>query len=246
VPKINDIVVLINTYHEDRRPDIERIMEAWLEQTRPVSVCIINGGEEPLAGCFREEYIPEDVHIIEMDPDLGSLTDYAIATLLGGQFLIFADDDFLPKPGFVDTIAQHLYSKRTMPGFVGVMGRAFDESGDYEKSTYYRADRLGVPLQKVDFVGVCFATTYEMLCRTFPFDPARVHRNCDDIWLQMLRHPNLPKHVFATDQYVDLPCASDGSAMYRDPSLRGARQAMVSEWFFNHKQKSIRAEVKTP
>ena len=210
-PKIS---VLINTYHPGRQATIPQVLEAW--EREPVwEIWLLNGGT-PIERSGRSV-------IFNMPHDLGNGMDYVFALLTAGDVIIMADDDFIPAPGQALVMAQQVAK---LGGFVGVIGRRF-VSPQYRENPFFRSSLVDKP-EPVGFVGVCLACSREM----FGFDVRGLHRNCDDIWLQMKVHPTEPKHVIPLTHYRNLKCCNDSSAMFKQgPEMQGQRQAFFAEQF---------------
>lgn len=255
------ISVLITTYHPGRFETIGKVCEAWLEQPAD-QVWLIDGGAE-LQHAQEDAGYPSDSDAygavgrpgsFDMwgridDPrflywplprDFGTRTDYALTALTEGDFICLADDDVLPKLGFLNDLYagwQKSWALSVCDGaggqepvdepIVGVMGRRF-KGPDYQRNTapQYRSSKVEAP-QRVGFVGVvCFSPRQH-----FGFDTRGMHRNVDDLKWQMECKPDVPKWVVPTTAYENLPECKDSTAMWRNRSLKQVRNEFYRKWY---------------
>ena len=212
------ISVLITTYC--RYKTLDRVILGWLAQSAD-QIWVIDGG-----GSFKTQYKDPRLLVFNMPCDLGTKMDYAFALLTEGDLICLADDDVLIKPDFLNA----LYNTwKLKGGIVGILGRTFHGPVYWGDTTFYRASLLKVP-QRVDFCGVVYFASREL----FGFDVRGLPRNCDDLWWEMKIHSKVPKHVAATAKYENLPCAKDGTAMYKTPSLRKQREDFYREYYLKN------------
>ena len=187
VPKIS---VIITTYR--RFKNLERIYLAWLEQ--PVEeVWILNGNTN-----VKLDYgdHPKGV-IFNMPKDFGTKMDYAFALLTEGDYIILADDDVLPMPGFTEDLFRGW--KQVGDGIVGILGRKFTGKR-YGQCHAYLAKKINKPM-RVDFCGIIYFAPRKY----FGFDVRGMPRNCDDLWWHMKIFPDVPKYVVPSKNYENLP-----------------------------------------
>jgi len=204
------ISVLITTYR--RFKNLKSIFRAWLQQ--PVDqVWIINGNP----GVTLDWGQPPKSMVINMPCDLGTKMDYVFALLTEGDFVILADDDVLPLPGFTDDLLRGW--RLVGGGIVGIIGRTFHGPTYWGNTKFYKSSLITKPV-RVGFCGVVYFAPRDY----FGFDVRGLPRNCDDLWWQMRIFPNISKHVIPTVNYKNLPEASDQSAMYKNPVLRQQRE----------------------
>jgi hypothetical protein len=187
----------------------------WLQE--PVDeVWVLDGG-----GQFHSHLKSAHLAVFNLPRDLGTKMDYAFALLTEGDIVVLADDDVLVESGFAADLYRVWEAKE---GFVGIIGRTFHGPRYWGDTTFYRASLIAEPT-RVAFCGVIIMAARSL----FGFDVRGCPRNCDDLWMQMKVHPDVPKHVAPTVHYKNLPEAKDNSAMYRNPSLRLQR-----EKFYKH------------
>jgi hypothetical protein len=210
------ISVIVTTYSTERQGTINRILKSWLKE--PVDqVWLIDGKNPPI---LPEDAIIKDTRF-EYWPlwrDKGTRTDYALVALTDGDYIILADDDVNPFPGLTMDLLRGLEKF----DIVGIMGRTFEGPDYHKNTTYYKANKLTVPM-KVDFCGVVMCARRNR----FFFDTRGMHRNCDDLWWQMMMNPLDTKGVIPTKHYEDLPF----KGMCHDPQLMAVRQAFYEYWY---------------
>jgi hypothetical protein len=225
------ISVIIMTH--DRRGSVAEVCAAWMKQ--PVDqVWLVDGGDPKVLPSYsnagntalyamatdsRFEYWP-------LWKDHGTRTDYALALLTDGDFIILADDDVLPEPGFAKDLHDGFHAAGG--DIVGIMGRQFNGPRYYEDTRYFRADAVTQPLQ-VGFVGVVYFASRAL----FGFDTRGMGRNVDDLWWQMRERPDARKWVVPSKSYRDLPCSMRG--MFHDNGrLRKQREIFYRECYEKH------------
>jgi glycosyltransferase involved in cell wall biosynthesis len=212
------ISVIITTYC--RYGTLDAIIGGWLAQPAE-EVWVLDGG-----GKFKAKAEGGRLLVFNLPRDLGTKMDYAFALLTDGDLVCLADDDLLPSPGFLEDLYAAWKQKG---GIVGTLGHTFQGPVYRANTTFFRGD-LVPAATRVDFCGVVLLAAREV----FGFDVRGCPRNCDDLWLAMKAHPELPKHVVATKRFKNTMAAIDGTAMYRDPKLRGQRQDFYREYYIKN------------
>lgn len=212
------ISVIITTYV--RYGTLDRVIAGWLGQPAD-QIWLLDG-----AGKFKTAHQDPRLLVFNLPADLGTKMDYAFALLTDGDLVCLADDDVIVKPGFLNDLYQ---TWKLKDGIVGIIGRTFHGPTYWGQTKFYRASLLKMA-QKVDFCGVIYFAGRGL----FGFDVRGLPRNCDDLWWQMKIHPTIPKHVAATARYENLPAASDGTAMYKDPVLRQQRQDFYKIYYIKN------------
>jgi hypothetical protein len=159
-----------------------------------------------------------------MPKDFGTRMDYSLATLCDSDFIILADDDVLPKLGFVND----LYNgwRQVGGGIVGIIGRLFKGSHYRHNTIFYKSSHVTTPV-KTDFVGVIYFSERNL----FGFDTRGMHNNCDDLWWQMKIFPEIQKHVVPSKNYVNLPESNDRNCMFNNKEYAEIRQTFYEEYF---------------
>lgn len=197
----NTISVIITNYR--RFKNINAICRAWLDQ--PVEEVILLDCSDKARKKVKN-INDSRFSIISFTKDYGTKTDYAIALLTQGKYIILADDDVLVKEGFVED----LYSwQRKLKGIVGIIGRTFHGEHYRRDTTYYRSDKLDKP-KRVGFVGVIYYSPRHF----FGFDCKGMDNINDDVWWQMKVFPKELKWVIPTKKYKDLPEANDSQSLF--------------------------------
>ena len=210
------VSVLVTTYHPDRWQSLGMISSAWLDQPVEQVWVLDNRGNQ---GHVRSD---DGFAFWPLPCDLKTRADYGVALLTDGDLIICADDDIVPQPGFAQDLVDGMDA--TGAGFVGVIGRVFDDP-EYRKTTFYRASKIDEP-KCVDFTGVCYMAKRKY----FGFDTRGMPVNADDLW-HCRRYPEASKFVIPTDKYENLPACNDGTAMFKNPELAAQRQAYYAEWY---------------
>ena len=210
------ISVLVTTYC--RFENLDRILAAWLRQ--PVDeVWLIDG-----SGRFQSSMKDQRFTAFSMPRDFGTGMDYALAPLTQGDYIILADDDVLPEPGFVEDLFRGYFE--TGGAIVGIIGRTFYGPRYKGDTEFFAANKTERPV-RVGFVGVvCFAAR-----QYFGFDVRGLPRNADDLWWQMREYPRIAKYVIPTKAYLNLPECEDDTAMFHDRALREQRQEFYEKWY---------------
>ncbi len=208
------ITVIVTTYK--RFDNLDAILAAW--KAEPVDEVWLADG----SGTFRPK--TPGIVLFSMPRDFGTRMDYALATLTDTDFIIYADDDVLPLPGF----ATDLYNgwKLFGTGIVGIIGRTFHGPNYRGDTEFYASSKVKLPV-KVDFVGVVYFTPREYI----GFDTKGMHNNCDDLWWQMKVYPEAQKHVVPTRRYRNLPESSNSGCMFHNPEYAAIRQQFYAEWY---------------
>lgn len=233
------VSVLITTYK--RRETIQDVCDAWLAQ--PVTqVWMIDGGDPQVLPSYANANAP-GLWRTATDPrfeywplwrDKGTRTDYALAHLTDGEWVICADDDLVPREGFICDLFAGIpaASPAESSPVIGVMGRTFHGPDYYRDTKHYQACDLEAPV-RVGFCGVCFMAHRS----AFGFDTKGMHRNTDDLWFQMRERPEMAKYVVPSKNYENLPSARDG--MFHDKALRQVRRAFYRDyWERNYKPRA--------
>jgi len=208
--------VLITTRAPERRTTIGEVVGAWAAQTAD-QVWLLNCGA-PLPAM-------KGARVFNLPVDPGTRTDYSMALLTTGDFVVLADDDVVVGHGFLEALFQG-WQEAGARGLVGIIGRTFQGSTYWGETTFFRASLLDRPV-RVGFVGVVILAPRELMA----FDARGCPRNCDDLWLAMKTWPDEPKHVVPVHPYRNLAEAKGKSAMYRDPALREQRQQFYGDHY---------------
>ena len=135
MPKVSIVLV---TYR--RKVNLERILKEWLKQTPDVWLCDCGVN-------FKTE-LP--IKIIKFNPDPGNKARHAAALLTSGDYVIKADDDFLPKPGLIKDFLDN-YPKNK-GGILGIHGRKFNGKSYYKDTRVFVADKINkiIEIDNVD------------------------------------------------------------------------------------------------
>ncbi len=220
---LNDktISVLITTYHPKRRATLGEVVRRWLAQPVDQVWLLDNSGEA------EDEVLDFTTELRflywNLPCNFQTRADYGVAMLTDGDLIICADDDVVPKEGFVkDLVTAH----EQVGGFVGIIGRRFQGPNYYKDCPF--SNSVGVDkLTRVGFVGVVYMGERHL----FSFDTRGMLPNCDDLWHQMKVYTYVGKHVVPTDKYVNLPCSNDDSSMFKSGDLKRQRNAFFVEYY---------------
>jgi|GEM_PF-1919596 len=213
MPKISVVVI---SYR--RSISLGMILKAWLNQIKDVWLC--DCGLD-----FRTE-LP--VKIARFNPDPGNKARHAVALLTDGDYVIKADDDLLPKPGFV----KDFLDNRDCGGILGIHGRIFDGPSYYKNTRAISAYEIK-KIIKVDFVGICTFTSRDNLA----FDLRGCESPIEDLFWQMRAFPKISKYVIPTKNYETLPTATDADCLFYNQEARGIRERFYNKCYLrNHKR----------
>ncbi|GAG31026.1 unnamed protein product, partial [marine sediment metagenome] len=132
------ISVLITTYR--RFKNLHRICMGWLQN--PVDeVWVIDGSGSVFVDIQGHN---GRLTVFNMPKDFGPQAHYALAPLTQGDFVIFSDDDVLPKKHFAEDLYKG-WRECGENGMVGIMGRSFQGEDYYKQTTYYSALKIKKP-----------------------------------------------------------------------------------------------------
>ena len=217
--------VIVTNYR--KRGELGGVLKAWLDE--PVDEVILadcSGAERNILPMLTAEKEPR-FKIVSFSYDFGTKTDYVLALLTSGDFVILADDDVLPKSGFVND----LYTGwKQVGGMVGVIGRIFNGPTYKGGTTFCSSLKIEEPVQ-VGFIGVVYFAERHR----FGFDVRDMpNNNVDDLYWCMDKCRDVCKWVVPSKNYVNLPGASDGGCMFHNPDLKNKRQMYYAEMYNRH------------
>jgi hypothetical protein len=230
---IKKVSVFITTAG-NRTETLPLILSAWLAQPEADDIYLLDGGAagQPGTKPFQrpKQWAPDRLTIVPLNPDPGSAADYIYAPKLARHnTVILADDDILPYGRFTADFIRG-YEEVSPNGFHaigGIIGRSFHGPEYHSGTSFYRADRISKP-QPVGFAGVVLILEKSILNFSIEDCP----KNADDLFLQMKMYPHMRKFVLPVINYKNLPCASDHTAMYRNPALKKEREDFYRKYFF--------------
>lgn len=238
--------VLINCYK--RYDNLSEVIKGWLKN--PVDeVILLDCGNKALYLNELQQLVKNEpkFNIISMTKDLyKTRTDYSVSALTVGDYVVFADDDIVPREGFLNDLykgyvksKKKVAQKRNMSvfstvldPFVGVIGRKFISNVYKTQGTYCRSDKVTEPT-RVGFVGVCY-----MVARKYAIFDTRLlpHRNVDDLFHCMEVFPEVSKFVVPSKNYKDLPEASNDTAMFHNKKYTQIRQDYYAKMYNKNKK----------
>lgn len=210
MPKISVVIV---TYR--RSTDLESILKAWLEQTDDVWLCD--------CGLNFKTSLP--IKIVQFDPDPGNKVRHAVALLTDGDYIIKADDDFIPKPGFINDLLRY----RQNDTILGIHGRIFHGPSYYRNTMAISANKISSPVE-VDFVGICTFAAREYLA----FDLKGCETSIEDLFWQMKCFPKVKKWVIPSKNYITLPTATDTECLFYNTKAREVREKFYKEFYLKN------------
>jgi len=211
---ITSVVVL--TYR--RYKDLDAVLKAWLSETPDVWLCDCGHG-------FQTN-LP--IKIVKINPDPGSKSRHAVALLTSGDFVIKADDDVIPLPGFIKDV-QNGWINAGSNGICGVIGRQFNGESYYKNTLFHASNKID-KIQTVDFVGVITFSPRKHLA----FDLKNCQTPIEDLYWQMKAFPNVPKYVIPTKKYINLGSSRDANRLFRDEKARITRETFYKEYYLNN------------
>jgi len=217
-----NISVVVLTHRRYR--GLDTILKAWLSETPDVWLCDCGPG-------YKTSLPVNTVYII---PDCGSKARHAAALLTSGDFVIKADDDVMPLPGFVNDL-HNGWVKSGSKGICGVIGRRFNGESYYKNTAFCASNKVN-QIQKVDFVGVVTFSPREYLA----FDLKGCQTPIEDLYWQMKVFPGVPKYVVPTKRYKNLESSSDSGCLFHNEKAREIREKFYREWYIkNYKKKAV-------
>lgn len=208
------VTVIVTTYNRYDR--LNSILRSWLLQCP--NVILANGGK-----IFQTSH---NIRQIYFNPDPGNKIRFYAGLTAETEYIILADDDFLPKLELIQDLIQ--WKIRLKCDFAGIIGRRFNDEPEYLNTKFFRADKLEAP-EKVDFTGVCYLTDKKNLFKMG--DPSKTpDRSVDDLFFQCVKLPGASKYVIPTKNYENLfPECNDPGSIFQDPASKAFRQKYYKE-----------------
>ena len=205
-----NVSVVIPTYR--RLQNLEKILEAWLLQTRDVWLCDSSNK--------FETKLP--INHIRFSPDQGIPARHAISILAQGDFVIKADDDVLPQSGLINDFLRFAH----LDGIFGIMGRSFLGDLYLGKTKVYRSREISKP-EKVGMLGILTFSPRKYLV----FDLKGCTSGTEDLFWHMKAFPRAAKYVIPTKNYIQLPESDDADCHFRNPKIRAERKAFYKKYY---------------
>jgi hypothetical protein len=204
----NRISVLITSY-KSRFSTLDQVIQSWTAQ--PVDeIWVIDDGNN-----FSTKIKDSRLLIFNMPKDFETKSDYALASLTEGDYIIFADDDVIVRNNF--SVDLYIAANKTNGGIVGVIGY----NGRRLKRSWSVKE-----LTRVFWVGIVIMIPRKYIC----FDVRGMHKNCDDLWLCMKIHRNINKYVVPTKNYINLSISRNSTALTNQKELKKARQDFFDKY----------------
>jgi len=209
MPKVSVVIV---SYR--RKANLERIIKAWLEQTPDVWLCD--------CGVNLRTDLP--IKIIKFNPDPGNKVRHAISLLTSGDYVIKADDDFLPKPGLIND-----FLKWYKTGIIGIHGRKFLGKSYYRNTRATESKKVD-KMTEVDFVGICTFTSRAYLA----FDFKGCLTPIEDLFWQMKAFPDIKKWIIPTKNYEKLKESNDKDCLFYNSTARQIREKFYNKYYLEN------------
>jgi hypothetical protein len=200
-----NLSAVVVTYR--RLASIERILAAWLAETRDVWLCDCSAEGVRTA-------LP--INIIRAVPDPGNRIRHAVALLTAGEWVVKADDDVLPRPGIGNDFVN--YQRTLGPAILGIHGRKFIGNEYYSQTRLYGSKEISV-VEEVDFVGVMTCAARSLL----PFDLRGCGSAVEDLFWQMGPARRARKFVIPTANFQHLAESKDSGRLCGTPEQKQAR-----------------------
>ena len=214
----NDKISVLITSHKARFNTLNRVIGSWL--TQPVDeIWVIDDGNN-----FKTEIKDPRLLIFNMPKDFETKSDYVLSILSDGDLIVLADDDIIVYESFL--IDLYNGYKKTKNSIVGIYGKRCLGPHYLKDTKRYKSKNIE-NIEEVDFIGILF------MCerKYFNFDVRGMHKNCDDLWFSMKIHSNIKKYVIPTKKYIDLPCSSNKTAMYKNQNIKKPRYNFYTEYY---------------
>jgi len=205
--------VVVVTYR--RLESLPVILGAWLRETPDVW----------LADCSGQFKTALPIVQATFNRDPGSRSRHALAMMTEGDYVVKADDDFLPLPGFLADW-RAAYKAVGENAILGVIGRRFNGPTYYGQTEFFRSSLVKEPTW-VDFAGVCTISPRWFLA----FDLSGCESPIEDLFWQMKAFPKARKFVFPTGNYKNLPSAKERECLFHDPKAREIREAFYRRYY---------------
>lgn len=211
------VSVVVVTYR--RLKNLEKILQAWCDQSNDVW----------LVDCSDSFETDLPVHHVKMTPDPGNPARHAISLLTKGDYVIKADDDVLPEPGFVDDFLKYSF----LDGVLGVMGRVFHGPKYYKNTSAFKSRNIE-DVKKVDMVGIVTFSPRKYLA----FDLQGCESNNEDLFWHMKAYPDVKKYVIPTTKYKQLPESKDKEGLYRNSEAKKLRNDFYKKYYNENYKKT--------
>lgn len=209
------VSVVVCTYR--RLANIERILQAWLQQTPDVWLA-------DSSGKFQTK-LP--INHVRFSPDPGNKTWHAVALLTDGDFVIKACDDVLPQAGLIQDLTDGWQT--VGGGMVGIYGRKLNGPSYYKNTESVSANKIFSP-QQVGFIGNSTLTPREYLA----FDLKGCLSPLEDIFWHMKAFPGVPKWIIPTKKYTNLPESHDKNCLFFNKGARDIREKFYREYYLKN------------
>lgn len=203
--------VVIVSYN--RIDTLESVLRAWLKQVDEVFLC----------DCSNKFETKLPITHIKFNPDPGNKTMHAMALLTQGDFVILADDDILPKSGFIEDLYAG-YKNSSGDCIVGVMGRQFRNTEVYFDTQQFTSANIE-KVTPVDMLGVCYFSPRKYLV----YDVKDMRNSINDLYWTAEVMRDVKKWVVPSKNYTLLPSAWKGLAT--DKESREFRHNYYKELF---------------
>ena len=216
-----NVTVIIPCYK--RFEQLEEIINAWLAQKEVNDVIVLDN-----SGMWKTK-LP--VLVINVSENLGPQGKYPIAHWAKNEWVLFADDDIMPKPGLVEDLIKCSGRNRV----VSIIGRIFDSKtyyaqGNSRGTSGFRGENLDKPM-RVDWVGGGCTLTHRDLCNVNTRDcPAM---EVDDMWWQTHIRHKAELYVAPTSKYEFMEENYDSNALHLSPNVKMYREKYYRTWGYS-------------
>ena len=161
------------------------------------------------------------VFVISASKSYGPIVRFVAPQFAKNDWILFADDDILPKPNFIKDLLKYSDVNKT----VGILGRCFTGS-TYYTSPMYSAKAVTSP-QEVDYLcGIIMLTHRENSLVDIRKCP---NWYVEDWWWE--RETGKKCYVVPTKNWDLMPESNDANALHCTKEAHEAREKYFKMWF---------------
>jgi len=189
------------------------VLKSWLGQEEVEQIIVFDN-----SGFFKTK-LP--VLVISNSQNLEPQGKFVCAQFAKNDLIIFADDDVVAKPNFVNDLLKYFDEGKVM----GIVGKCFTGS-EYYKSSGYVAKDINEP-KKVDYLCGLIMLTHRKNCFV---DVRKCPSKYLDDWWWEHELKDTQFYVIPSKNYELLPESNDANALHKQSDLRTLREKYFKRW----------------